>query len=302
MYTLLCVWESLLTGCSLVTLPCILPSSALISFRKPSLTTPVCADLFLQTPPALVCDIPPLAVLKYSFCAIDYIFATGLPIDMGNVFSTRTNFSHLLPQPSPPLQACAQHSASYTNCSVSTQCPSWVWAAGIQSGCCGSGHVCESALPLNRVGGNHGPSFHWTRGHHLLSGSASSPGPERLASRLDCGRRPQRSRGTVSRAGSWGTPAAFQVKRCRRCRMYRPLPGFWFSWDVIQVMHWLGFLLWKEGSGPGRSFLTVSMVSEGAVLFHAVFNVGEYRREAVKQYSSYNFFRPDNEEAMKVRK
>uniref|UniRef100_A0A452RT23 6-phosphofructo-2-kinase/fructose-2,6-biphosphatase 3 n=1 Tax=Ursus americanus TaxID=9643 RepID=A0A452RT23_URSAM len=34
----------------------------------------------------------------------------------------------------------------------------------------------------------------------------------------------------------------------------------------------------------------------------AVFNVGEYRREAVKQYSSYSFFRPDNEEAMKVRK
>lgn len=33
-----------------------------------------------------------------------------------------------------------------------------------------------------------------------------------------------------------------------------------------------------------------------------VFNVGEYRREAVKQYSSYNFFRPDNEEAMRVRK
>lgn len=34
----------------------------------------------------------------------------------------------------------------------------------------------------------------------------------------------------------------------------------------------------------------------------SVFNVGEYRREAVKQYSSYNFFRPDNEEAMRVRK
>ncbi|ELK23546.1 6-phosphofructo-2-kinase/fructose-2,6-biphosphatase 3 [Myotis davidii] len=33
-----------------------------------------------------------------------------------------------------------------------------------------------------------------------------------------------------------------------------------------------------------------------------VFNVGEYRREAVKHYSSYNFFRPDNEEAMRVRK
>ncbi|XP_044284379.1 6-phosphofructo-2-kinase/fructose-2,6-bisphosphatase 3 isoform X2 [Varanus komodoensis] len=33
-----------------------------------------------------------------------------------------------------------------------------------------------------------------------------------------------------------------------------------------------------------------------------VFNVGEYRREAVRHYSSYNFFRPDNEEAMKVRR
>uniref|UniRef100_G3TWR6 6-phosphofructo-2-kinase/fructose-2,6-biphosphatase 3 n=1 Tax=Loxodonta africana TaxID=9785 RepID=G3TWR6_LOXAF len=33
-----------------------------------------------------------------------------------------------------------------------------------------------------------------------------------------------------------------------------------------------------------------------------VFNVGEYRREAVKKYSSYDFFRPENEEAMRVRK
>lgn len=81
-------------------LPCVLPSSALIPSGKPSLTTPVCADL----PRVLVCDIPPLAVLKYSFCAIDYIFLSGLPTDTGNVFSTRTNFSHLLPQPPPPLQ------------------------------------------------------------------------------------------------------------------------------------------------------------------------------------------------------
>ncbi|XP_036615242.1 6-phosphofructo-2-kinase/fructose-2,6-bisphosphatase 3 isoform X1 [Trichosurus vulpecula] len=33
-----------------------------------------------------------------------------------------------------------------------------------------------------------------------------------------------------------------------------------------------------------------------------VFNVGEYRRETVKAFSSYSFFHPDNEEAMKVRK
>uniref|UniRef100_A0A3Q2NNM2 6-phosphofructo-2-kinase/fructose-2,6-biphosphatase 3 n=1 Tax=Fundulus heteroclitus TaxID=8078 RepID=A0A3Q2NNM2_FUNHE len=32
-----------------------------------------------------------------------------------------------------------------------------------------------------------------------------------------------------------------------------------------------------------------------------VFNVGEYRREAVKNYSSYDFFKPDNESAVKIR-
>ncbi|XP_069834921.1 6-phosphofructo-2-kinase/fructose-2,6-bisphosphatase 3 isoform X3 [Dendropsophus ebraccatus] len=33
-----------------------------------------------------------------------------------------------------------------------------------------------------------------------------------------------------------------------------------------------------------------------------VFNVGEYRREVVKDFSSYDFFRADNQEAMKVRR
>ncbi|XP_029463191.1 6-phosphofructo-2-kinase/fructose-2,6-bisphosphatase 1 isoform X2 [Rhinatrema bivittatum] len=33
-----------------------------------------------------------------------------------------------------------------------------------------------------------------------------------------------------------------------------------------------------------------------------VFNVGQYRREAVRTYKNYEFFRPDNEEAMRIRK
>lgn len=33
-----------------------------------------------------------------------------------------------------------------------------------------------------------------------------------------------------------------------------------------------------------------------------MFNLGVYRREAVKSYKSYDFFRHDNEEAMKIRK
>ncbi|XP_010902225.1 6-phosphofructo-2-kinase/fructose-2,6-bisphosphatase isoform X1 [Esox lucius] len=33
-----------------------------------------------------------------------------------------------------------------------------------------------------------------------------------------------------------------------------------------------------------------------------VFNVGQYRRDATQSYKSYKFFRPDNQEAMKIRK
>lgn len=34
----------------------------------------------------------------------------------------------------------------------------------------------------------------------------------------------------------------------------------------------------------------------------SVFNVGQYRRDAVRTNMSYEFFRPDNEEAMRIRK
>ena len=34
----------------------------------------------------------------------------------------------------------------------------------------------------------------------------------------------------------------------------------------------------------------------------AVFNVGQYRRDATRSYNSFEFFRPDNAEAMKIRK
>lgn len=37
-------------------------------------------------------------------------------------------------------------------------------------------------------------------------------------------------------------------------------------------------------------------------MFYLVFNVGQYRREAVQTYRNYEFFRPDNEEAMKIRR
>ena len=36
--------------------------------------------------------------------------------------------------------------------------------------------------------------------------------------------------------------------------------------------------------------------------FSSVFNVGQYRREAVKIYKNFEFFKTDNEEAMRIRK
>uniref|UniRef100_A0A669CXA8 6-phosphofructo-2-kinase/fructose-2,6-bisphosphatase n=1 Tax=Oreochromis niloticus TaxID=8128 RepID=A0A669CXA8_ORENI len=43
-------------------------------------------------------------------------------------------------------------------------------------------------------------------------------------------------------------------------------------------------------------------VSRIVFLCVPVFNVGQYRRQATCSYNSYEFFRPDNEEAMKIRK
>lgn len=42
-------------------------------------------------------------------------------------------------------------------------------------------------------------------------------------------------------------------------------------------------------------------MSDGCPVF-AVFNVGQYRRDAAGTYNSFEFFKPDNAEAMKIRK
>jgi hypothetical protein len=38
------------------------------------------------------------------------------------------------------------------------------------------------------------------------------------------------------------------------------------------------------------------------VYYSTVFNVGQYRREAVQTYKNFEFFRVDNEEGMAIRK
>ena len=61
----------------------------------------------------------------------------------------------------------------------------------------------------------------------------------------------------------------------------------------FQIYHKLGL-----GSlSPFRTFHLPLLVCS----LPPVFNVGEYRREAVKNYSSYDFFKADNESAVKIR-
>ncbi|KAJ8358762.1 hypothetical protein SKAU_G00152870 [Synaphobranchus kaupii] len=49
---------------------------------------------------------------------------------------------------------------------------------------------------------------------------------------------------------------------------------------------------------PSRRRTTLRKTPDRSTLF----NVGQYRRKAVPTYKNFEFFRPDNEEAMKIRK
>lgn len=46
----------------------------------------------------------------------------------------------------------------------------------------------------------------------------------------------------------------------------------------------------------------IKQVKRSVAYIQTVFNVGQYRREAVKIYENFEFFKPDNEEAMRIRK
>lgn len=51
------------------------------------------------------------------------------------------------------------------------------------------------------------------------------------------------------------------------------------------------------------SFCKAKVLSSAfASIFPVEFNVGQYRRECVKIYKSFEFFRPDNEEGLKIRR
>lgn len=77
----------------------------------------------------------------------------------------------------------------------------------------------------------------------------------------------------------------------------------YISRKLTRYLNWIGMPTRGEYSfffGGGTHNLGVPPNCSCPPL--AVFNVGQYRREAVQSYKSYEFFRHDNEEAMHIRR
>ncbi|KPP70597.1 6-phosphofructo-2-kinase/fructose-2,6-bisphosphatase-like, partial [Scleropages formosus] len=78
-----------------------------------------------------------------------------------------------------------------------------------------------------------------------------------------------------------------------------PLLKIWVPWMGNQLCRRRGWL-----PARGKTYISKKLTRylNWIGVPTKVFNVGQYRREAVQTYKNFEFFRPDNEEAMKIRK
>lgn len=81
----------------------------------------------------------------------------------------------------------------------------------------------------------------------------------------------------------------------------------YISKKLTRYLNWIGV----PTRGTPRLQSTVEWISVFCVeelkplcffIFYVEFNVGQYRREYVKIYKSFEFFSPDNEEGLKIRR
>lgn len=76
------------------------------------------------------------------------------------------------------------------------------------------------------------------------------------------------------------------------------------SWSyecMKETRNWMLTAVWLHHTLNAISFFAYILLTSVS-LIQPVFNVGQYRREAVKIYKNFEFFKPDNEEAMRIRK
>lgn len=76
----------------------------------------------------------------------------------------------------------------------------------------------------------------------------------------------------------------------------------WCHLDTCSIILCLQVVWFQSCHNTGPCYPVFLLAPTNTVLFSAEFNVGQYRRDLVKKYKSFEFFLPDNEEGLKIRK
>ncbi|KAL4655474.1 6-phosphofructo-2-kinase/fructose-2,6-bisphosphatase-like isoform X1 [Arapaima gigas] len=124
---------------------------------------------------------------------------------------------------------------------------------------------------------------------------------------------PQRSGDPCEVLSSWGVGTDMSQRQAELTQT--PLLKIWVPWLGSQLSRRRGSTVPQFTNSP-TMIVMVGLPARGKTYISKkltrylnwigvptkVFNVGQYRREAVQTYKNFEFFRPDNEEAMKIRK
>lgn len=78
----------------------------------------------------------------------------------------------------------------------------------------------------------------------------------------------------------------------------------YISKKLTRYLNWIGVPTRGKASRRGARQWKVNVKTTDPLSLPPAleFNVGQYRRECVKIYKSFEFFRPDNEEGLKIRR
>lgn len=79
----------------------------------------------------------------------------------------------------------------------------------------------------------------------------------------------------------------------------------YISKKLTRYLNWIGVPTKSQFFAAGVPLLKKKreiLRKRSVAHVQTVFNVGQYRREAVRVYENFEFFKPDNEEAMRIRK
>lgn len=76
----------------------------------------------------------------------------------------------------------------------------------------------------------------------------------------------------------------------------------YISKKLTRYLNWIGVPTKGNTTPTSRHRLVHEEAAPLNTTLFPEFNVGQYRRECLKIYKSFEFFRPDNEEGLKIRR